>query len=701
MPQALLGPIALALFQAGGPIWLANALVGVGTLGSIFSAVGQIAISFGVGALANAIWKPRTGSRSEDIQQSLRVAASDRLVIYGQFQPSGNWAFGDSKDGVFHKVIAICEGKLVEVINLKVDDHIVTLDVDGMATSAPFVVNGTSRLRIRYRIGLPTETHYSELTSVFPEWTSACRGDGIVSLYATQFVIGSSKVMKVFPSLKDTLYRIEGKFTEVLNPITGVTAWSDNAAGVIRDFMRSENGMRIPDSLLSTPVAQDAWEAAWSRAAETVVLKAGGTEPRYRLWGGYRLSDAPGTVLEQMLFNCDAQPILTRDGGLAIRIGGAPAPTITLDSTYITAAISASAGMDVRATANRINSKFLSTAHDYQQIDADPWVNEDDIVIRGEIVDLVDFAWSPSHSQARRLMKLRYHRLTPRWVLTVNCRVKALAAFQEPFVNLNYTIGTTVISGVFEIAEFAWNIDQDGILRSVTISLQSIDGAMYDWNPLMEEGTAPPAPTITVDRSIPDLQDLAAVTRVRDIGGGTLVAYAGLTFDAPPSELYHVELQGKKTAETIWSDINVPEGATDVDGLLMDDGVEYEFHGRLVTISGTAGEWTSPSVTLTPTTNTAAPGVPTTVSATGGVGQVSLDWTTPNSSNFSRVVWRRNTVNDFGTAAALPVIYGSPNTAYTTTDTGLAPGSYYYWVSAANTSGVESSPVATGIVTVT
>ncbi|WP_085044337.1 hypothetical protein [Ensifer aridi] len=635
MPQAL-GAIALAIFQAGGPIWLSNALVGVGALGGIFGAVGQIALSFGLSALAGAIFRPRQQStRPEDVQQSVRVAAADRVVIYGQFQATGNWIFGDSKSGDLHKVLAVCEGKLVTVLNLKIDDNIVTVNGSGVVTSSPY--DGAARFL--YRRGLPTETHYSELTSVFPEWNSAHRGDGVVTIYATQYALEADEVTNVFPSLKDTLFRIEGRFTEIWNPVTGVTAWSDNAAGVIRHFIVSRNGMRIPETLLTTPLAQDAWEIAWNVAATAIALKGGGTEPRYRLWGAYKLSETPGAVLEAMLANCDAQPILTRDGGMAIRIGTAPTPTVTLDRTLITAAVRIASGVDVRTTANRISSKYLSQNDDYLLVDADPWVDDEDISARGEIADAVDWTWTPSHGQARRLMKLRYHRLTPRWTMTVNCRLGALAAFQEQFVNVDYTIGDTQIAGVFEVLEFTWNLGDNGILRSVTLTLQSVNAGMYSWDPLTEEGTAPVTADVTVDREIPMVTGFAAAVGRREISSGQTVAYAILTFNAPPASLT-VQIQGKKVSDTVWLDVNVPRGETTIDGLLMDDGAQYEFRARHMSLRGRVSNWTTPTIKLTAVADPTPPAALTSFALTSSaphLGNASFSIVTPNDAHLKTV----------------------------------------------------------------
>lgn len=696
MPQAL-GPLALAIFQAGGPLWLSNALVGVGALGSVFGAIGQIALSFGISALAGAIFRPKQAStKSDDVQQSLRVAISDRVKIYGQMQATGNWIFGDSKDGNMHKVLVVCDSFLAQLLNIKIDDNIVVASAGGFINSAPY--NG--RARVQFTTGVTPGVPFADLHSAFPEWDINHRGDGCVLIYATQLAIKGNEVTQVFPSLKDSLYRIEGRFTEIYNPNNGVVFWSDNAGGIIRDFLLNQDGMRFPASIVNTPLANEAWKRAWNKAAEPVPLLSGGTEPRYRLWGAYKLSETPGSVFEAMLANCDGRPILTRDGGVAIDITEYYEPTVLLDKTLITAVTSITRGTDVRSAANVVTAKYVSQADDYQQIDADPWINEASVSARGLLPDDVAFGWSPSHSQCRRLMKRRAYQLDPDWQLTVNCRVGALAAFQERFVAVDYTLGNTRIQGAFEVVKFTWNIGDKGILRSVTIALRSIDPQAFSWDPSQEEGVAPVTQKPDVDNTIPLVAGFDATVGRRTISG-SLVAYSILDFDAPPSESLTVQLQGKKVADTNWIDITVPEDALSVDGIIQDDGVQYEYRARHVTLTGRQGAWTNPTIKLTATADTTAPGVVTLGTVTGGVGQVSIGFTTPNSANFSRVYVYRNTVNNFGTATRVKTVYGSANTAYTSVDTGLAAGTYYYWLTAANASAVESATVATGAKTVT
>lgn len=623
---------------------------------------------------------------------TLKSPVAPRQRHYGRVKTSGVLTFAESKNGALFKVLALGTGLLDAIEELWVDDNrVVNSGANGLVPTAPY----GNRLLIQTRLGLATETHYAHLSGFFTEWTSAHRGDGMSSLYAVQYAVKQDQISSIFPNLSNTLYRAVVRGAKVLNPVTGLVDWSDNAAAVVRDYIVHADGMRLPVSLVSTSQAAAGWLAAYNRAAEAVPRKGGGTEPRYRLWGTYRFDERPADVLGRMQECCDARIVPTPDGGVTLDIGAWEEPTVILDEDAIVGFSEVSRGRDILTTANTIRATYLSSVHDYQSTDADQWIDDADAALRGEIVTERQFILAPSHSQARRLMKLAAYRANPSWIGNFQFNLKALAAFGKRFVRIRYPLFG--INEVFEVQDFRFNIGEGGILTGVSMQLISMPSTAYAWNAATEEGTAPVSENVVVDRTIPLPTGFSfGVNRITV--GGQMVPVGVIQFNLAPAGLM-IEGRYKRTADSAWQVIPVGDQATEAQTGALSDGDQYEAQVRHITVTGRQGAWTA-SQTLTVVADTTAPGVVSGVTKTGGAGTVNLGWTSPNSANYSAANIRRNTVNTEGTATLVRTEYGAPSAADGWQDTGLTAGTYYYWIKARNASGVESASVATGAVTV-
>ncbi len=662
------------------------------------TAVATVGLSIGLSYLSASLFRPKQ-PKPEDVQTSIRNPTAPRVRHYGRVKTSGSWVFAESKQGSFYRVIALGTGELDAIEEYWVDDNRVTLNANGGVIEAPWQTSGTdvgSVIRLETRLGLPVETHYAHLSSFFPEWTESHRGDGVSSLYAKQYASGQEAFMKRFPNVANTLYRVVVRGSTVFNPVTGLVGWSDNAAAVIRDYMTHADGMRLPGSLVNTPLAVEGWKRAFNRAAAPVTLKGGGTEPAWRLWGSYRLDERPADVLGRMLPCCDGWLAPTRDGGITLDIGVWQEPTVILDEDAIVGFSDVARGRDIMTTANTIAATFLSPAHDYQATDADQWVDEDDVSERGELVSSLEFNLAPSHGQCRRLMKRAYYRANPRWVGQFRCNLRGLAAFGKRRVRIRYE--PFGIDDVFEVQDFRFNIGAGGILLGCTLQVASMPAEAFVWNAASEEGDAPVAEETNVESTIPVPTDLSfGVTRITV--GGQQVPFGVITFSRPVNESLRVEGRYKQVSSSAWQTVPIGEDEEQAQTNALSDGVQYEAQIRYVaSSSGRPGDW-SVSQYVTPVADPSAPGVVTDVNAVGGTGAVDLSWISPNSGNYVAAHIRRNTVN-VEAGAPVRVEYGPPSTADGWQDTGLAAGTYYYWIRAANASGVESAAVAAGPVTV-
>lgn len=658
----------------------------------------SIGLSLGLSALANLLVPRPKPPAPEDVQQSIRQATAPRIKLYGRGKISGPWVFAESKSGNFHKVIALGQGPLDAIESFWIDDGNVTLDANGRASGGKFSnLDVAKRPRILYRLGTSDQSSFSELTSEFPEWTSEHQGKGVALLYSTQYALKQDEFFNTYPNTINTLYRVVARGAIVTNMETLVSEWSDNPADCIYDYMQSSEGMRLPASILTTGKAKLQWETAHKDCNALFPLKGGGFEPRYRLWGSYRFDERPADVLFRMLACCNGRVKLTSDGGLALKVGKWEEPTVTIGDEEIVSVAKIRRGRDVLTTANTIRATYLEPSSDYQTQDADPWVDQEDVTLRGEIVRDVSFIMSPSHSQTRRLMKIESYKANPQWVGTFICNLKALKAFNEDVININYPrLGVT---GTFEVLDFAFNFGKDNIIESVVLQVQSLPKAAFDWDASSQEGSQPVADTLTVDNTIPVPTGLDVTIGVKSFSG-TPIAFGQLTFDPPPSAALTTEAEYKKTADENWLPIAVVDGADNAESGPLSDGDEYQFRIKHVSPAQRSSAWSS-IVTITAIADDTPPDQILNVSATGGSGSVSLSWTSPNSENFVKTYIYRNTADDFATSSLIITDFGAPNTNFTNSDTGLAADTYYYWFTAVNASNVESDEVGTGAVVVT
>jgi len=226
-----------------------------------------------------------------------------------------------------------------------------------------------------------------------------------------------------------------------------------------------------------------------------------------------------------------------------------------------------------------------------------------------------------------------------------------------------------------------------------------------DWNPATEEGQQPPVPPAANASDIPT--PVINLIQAKANGGSVyirvviidpedgsftpVVRYRVADADGLGTPGAWVEQQNP-SAEPSGGYIDLSTGNVPADKVL-DIQVAYIASNRRYST------W-SVTETVTSTADPTPPGIATSPSVSGGVGQATYNWTAPNSGNYAgaKIYW--NTVGDFGTASyAGPPEYGAPSSSDSSVRS-FAAGTYYGWIVSINRSGVEGSPVATGSFTV-
>lgn len=233
---------------------------------------------------------------------------------------------------------------------------------------------------------------------------------------------------------------------------------------------------------------------------------------------------------------------------------------------------------------------------------------------------------------------------------------------------------------------------------SVVLTLREETPGKHAWA-LGLTGTA--APTTNgnpvVDNAAPDAGEWEASTHVEYLGDtptGTIELNGAVDDDSATQVI--IEYRENGTLPWIQSAI-LPASAShhELMGLSVDrvyDVAVSYFSGLRLVFTGLAFTYTAPAPAQVSEAGISAP----------AAGQATITWRDPTSSNYSATRLYRNTVNTYGTATKVNGdMLGALGQTQVYDDTGLAAGSYHYWLVTLNTDGLAGTPLHLGQVTVT
>lgn len=245
---------------------------------------GLFAFRLGLGLALNALApKPKTAGANRGYQVNAMGSALDHPVIYGKVRVGGPVLYDEStgtNNKMLHRIIAVAGHEVESFDKIYIDDEEVTIDVNGNVTApakfmktssqherrdgsgnpctggeddgcyATFVSTTSSLIRIKTHFGTANQAADSDLVAESTEWTTDHKLSGIAYMY-----VRLEYDQNAFPNGVPTI-TAEVKGKKVYNPATSTTAWSDNPALCVRDYLRSEYGLEeeeanIDDTLVT------------------------------------------------------------------------------------------------------------------------------------------------------------------------------------------------------------------------------------------------------------------------------------------------------------------------------------------------------------------------------------------------------------------------------------------------------------------
>ena len=258
---------------------------------STASVVGYL-ITTAIASWALSALEPRPDTSSlQGILVNAREATASADFIYGEVRKGGTVTYYEStgdKNKFLHQIIVLAAHEVQQIGDIYINDEIVTIDSNGFVTGNTW----ESKIRIQKFDGSQTQApadllSESELTGS-NALTSDFVGNGIAYLYVRYeydkdvFANGVPLVTAV----------VQGK--KVYDPRTSATAYSNNAALCIRDFIKSTYGLN------DSAIDDVSFSAAANESDENVALTGGGTEKRYTMNGIVKASSSIGDVLGKM-----------------------------------------------------------------------------------------------------------------------------------------------------------------------------------------------------------------------------------------------------------------------------------------------------------------------------------------------------------------------------------------------------------------
>lgn len=314
--------------------------------------------------------------------------------------------------------------------------------------------------------------------------------------------------------------------------------WSANQALCALDAARTNPIRKYPLRQLML----DTFVDAANIADAAVPLKAGGTEPRYRVNGALIFNGSE--IMDQLLplFAAGASDPVRVGGRLAIAPGAYTAPILTIDDITEAEGLSFRSLKPGRELATTVHCTFTDPLRDWRTSELVDYTVPGAVVADGGVPTVadLDLPLVTSPTQAMRIQKIRAMRqraqrqisctLPPR-AFKVVAGANATVAFPAPYERLNGTYRVVSANPGLSASEEGGG----GVAMRVPVVLDEIAAADYAWDPATEEQDRPVI-ALDMSRSPPAPPGAIGTTTGAAVAiGGGAGAVPGIRFSFDPS----------------------------------------------------------------------------------------------------------------------------------------------------------------------
>lgn len=357
---ALADPISLAVAAvstattalSGGAL-MTLGITGLSTASALFVDFAvRATLGYALNALSSSTTRGQAASRGYQGVNQLGPALPHQ-VIYGETRIGGAVFYQTLSDAdqYLHRLIAFAGHEINSYQAIYVNDEEVTIDADGQVTSPS---KWAGKIRIKQYLGTANQAADSDLEREVSEWTNKHRARGIAYLYVRFY--GASNFATGVPVVTA---KIRGK--KIYDPRTATTAWSDNPALCIRDYLLADYGLGETASDINDTLFQEA-----ANECDTVVAGA----KQYTCNGSFLLDGDPEDIIRNMLSSMGGI-FWNYAGDWAILAAKYRSPTLSLSEDDLRSELQIATRHSRRDNFNAVRGQYKGSETNYQPDDYD------------------------------------------------------------------------------------------------------------------------------------------------------------------------------------------------------------------------------------------------------------------------------------------------------------------------------------------
>ena len=501
--------VTFLVIVTGGAILGAMGLAGAGTLGATLTVSFAVssAILTGVGTLiASGVGMMTSrGINATGQNFGTKVAARDaqapRQIVYGECRVGGTIVkitTSGTSNYKLHLAIALAGHEIQSLEEIYYNDELLTVTSSTVSGETVYTANntsltnsenenafaGNSLVRYTFHDGSQTAVDGVAYAAVPTDYPTTCKFQGIAYVYME--VVYDPEKNAGLPNL---WFTVKGK--KVYDPRTASTAYSNNPALIIRDYLSDTlYGLKAQSSEINDTNASGGFYSSADICDQTVTLPSG-TEKRYTANGFTSASASGDGLLEGLLSSCSGAITYT-NGQFNLFVGGDRTATLTVTDEDLLGPVSISTRGSSGDLYNVVKSIFVDSTAKYEAMESP--VYEDATFLAADtpsgesnanykrILEM-QLPFTSTNTMAQRLHTIGLIRQRQTASISLLTTVEYLKLQPSDWVKVTNTrLGYN--EKTFEVISTTLDfLENDGIIFAATrLNLQEIDDTVYDYD---------------------------------------------------------------------------------------------------------------------------------------------------------------------------------------------------------------------------